>query len=68
MTPRASMPGCPKGYERDAVTLTTVARLTGTPSHGEPVHVGEGGIFCHRCEATGLTMGTRRAGFFPTTL
>lgn len=36
-----------------------------TPSHGEPVYIGEGGVFCHACAARGLCLGSKRAGFFP---
>lgn len=36
-------------------------------SHGTPVYVGDGGIFCHKCESLGVTFGSRRAGYFPYT-
>lgn len=35
-----------------------------TPSHGEPVLVGEAGVKCFKCEASGITLGTRKPGFF----
>ncbi len=35
-----------------------------TPSHGEPVYVGENGIFCHRCSGVGNVYGTRRTPGF----
>jgi DNA polymerase len=34
-------------------------------SHGEPVLVGEAGITCFKCEANGLTLGSKKPGFFP---
>jgi DNA polymerase len=37
----------------------------GVESHGEPVFVGDEGIFCHKCGANGLTLGGHKAGFFP---
>jgi hypothetical protein len=36
-----------------------------TQSHGEPVQVGEQGIYCHRCAGLGASLGTRRAGWAP---
>jgi DNA polymerase bacteriophage-type len=36
-----------------------------SPSHAEPVFVGDDGIVCFKCEAGGLCLGSRRAGFFP---
>jgi len=36
-------------------------------SHGKPVIALEKGIFCHSCEAYGLTLGSTRPGFFPYT-
>lgn len=36
------------------------------PSHGEPVYVGDAGIFCQRCSAKGAVYGSRRTpGFVP---
>lgn len=36
------------------------------PSHGEPVYVGDAGIFCQRCSAKGVIYGSRRTpGFVP---
>lgn len=37
----------------------------GAVSHGEPVYVGETGITCFKCEASGLTCGSRKPGCFP---
>ena len=37
------------------------------PSHGEPVYVGEQGVTCFKCEAGGLTLGSRKPGYFPYT-
>jgi DNA polymerase bacteriophage-type len=34
-------------------------------SHSDPVLVGEHGISCFKCEGTGLTLGSRQAGWFP---
>ena len=36
-----------------------------SPSHGEPVFVGDNGITCMKCQASGITLGSRKAGFFP---
>lgn len=36
-----------------------------TDTKGEPVWIGEHGIRCHRCEAKGITYGSRYPGFFP---
>ncbi len=38
---------------------------SGTSSHGDPVCINDSGIYCHKCVATGLCLGSRRAGFFP---
>jgi DNA polymerase len=35
------------------------------PSHGEPVLVGEAGVTCFKCQATGITLGSNLPGFFP---
>jgi hypothetical protein len=37
----------------------------GIESHGRPVWVGTGGIFCHKCDSLGVRCGNRKAGFFP---
>src|SRR5262249_42616935 len=37
----------------------------GTPSHGEPVLIGDDGVFCFKCEAGGLELGGRKPGWFP---
>lgn len=34
-------------------------------SRGAPVWVGEGGVICKSCEAKGVTLGSRRPGYFP---
>lgn len=36
-------------------------------SHATPVFVGESGIVCKKCEAAGVTFGSRKPGFFPYT-
>ncbi len=36
-----------------------------SPSHAEPVQVGEEGIHCFKCEANGLTLAGPKAGWFP---
>lgn len=36
-------------------------------SHGQPVMVGDKGIYCFSCEARGVTAGSSRPGFFPYT-
>jgi hypothetical protein len=48
------------GHERCPVDAST-------PSHGEPVFIGKDGIFCHKCAASGNSLGCRRAGFFSWT-
>lgn len=37
----------------------------GHGSHGEPVFIGNGGIFCQSCAAGGFARGSRRPGFVP---
>src|SRR5262245_3150119 len=37
----------------------------GEESHGDPVHVGQHGVHCHRCAGHGLRMGSRTPGFVP---
>lgn len=34
-------------------------------SHGEPVYVGDAGVYCHTCTAGGVTLGSRKPGWFP---
>jgi len=36
-----------------------------TVSHGDPVFVGDEGIFCHKCDASGLSIGSAPPGFAP---
>jgi hypothetical protein len=37
-------------------------------SHGEPVYVGDNGIYCHKCSSAGITFGNRKLpGFVPYT-
>jgi hypothetical protein len=36
----------------------------GAGSHGEPVFMGDNGIFCHKCAASGVCLGSHRPGFF----
>jgi hypothetical protein len=39
--------------------------LPGVESHGTPLFVGDGGLFCHKCESLGFRCGSRRPGYFP---
>jgi len=34
-------------------------------SHGLPVFIGDAGVYCHKCAATGRSHGSRRPGFVP---
>lgn len=37
----------------------------GYESKGDPVHVMEGGVYCHRCQGEGRSLGCRKPGFAP---
>lgn len=37
-------------------------------SHGEPVFIGDDAVFCHKCEAAGISVGRSRPGLFPFAL
>jgi hypothetical protein len=55
-----------KGYRKDRRYAHDRCPVDpGSPSHDEPVFVNDGGIFCAKCQATGITLGGQKAGYFP---
>jgi hypothetical protein len=53
-----------RGWQRGQKLPHTECLIDPCESHGEPVYVGDDGIFCHRCAAAGRSLG-RTPGYTP---
>ena len=53
-----------RGWDRGKKYEHADCLIDPSPSHGEPVYVGDDGVFCHKCAAAGRSLG-RTPGFTP---